>query len=118
MDGGCLIELRGLTKQKTHSLSVAPGSHHASGEPIRFCEPRGEIGRVDDPYDLDRAVQHTAVAIVVEHVWPAANRHRLRVAFAKVLLEHEVSPEQTSVILEVVMDVTGSDAILAFVMVS
>ena len=109
IDGRCIIELRGVTKKKTHTMSVAPGSTHNSGEPIRFCEPRGEIGRVDDPDDLDRAVQHTAVAILIEQVWPPANRHRLRLALAKVLLEHEMAPEQTIAILEIVMDVTGSD---------
>ena len=79
-DGRGLIELRGLTRSQMHTLSVAPGSSHVSGEPIRFCEPRGEIGRVDDPDELDRAVQHTAVAVVVARVWPAAQQHRLRVA--------------------------------------
>ncbi len=108
-DGRGLIELRGLTRSRMHTLSVAPGSSHVSGEPIRFCEPRGEIGRVADPDELDRAVQRTAVAVVVARVWPAAPQHRLRVALARVLLEHDVSPEHTMAILAVVMEVTGSD---------
>ena len=108
-DGRGLVELHGLTRSRIHTLSVAPGSSHVSGEPIRFCEPRGEIGRVDDPDELDRAVQHTAVAVVVARVWPAAQQHRLRVALARVLLEHDVSPEHTMAILAVVMEVTGSD---------
>ena len=77
MDDAVVIELRGLTRKKTHTLSVAPGSTHDSGEPIRFCEPRGEIGQVNDPDTLDRAVQFTALALLLTDVWPEENQDRL-----------------------------------------
>jgi hypothetical protein len=108
IDGKVILELRGITQKKTHTLSVAPGSTHKSGEPIRFCEPRGNIGRIEIPDDLDKAVQHAAVGIVILSIWPAENRHRLRVAFAKVLIEHDIPPTRTTEILEAVMHVTGS----------
>ena len=110
-DGTSLMALRGMTGAGQHSLSVAPGSRGPSGELIGFCEPRGEIGRIDDPDTLDRAVQHTAVAIVVGQVWPAAQPHRLLLAFATVLLEHEVPPAQALAILDAATDITGSDKV-------
>jgi hypothetical protein len=109
IDGNVILELRGITQKRTHTLSVGPGSTHTSGEPIRFCEPRGAIGRVENPSDLDGAVQHAAVGIVLLQVWPASNHHNLRLAFSKVLIEHGVSPERTTAILEAVMEATGSN---------
>lgn len=108
-DKKVIVELRGITKTKTHTLSVAPGSTHVSGEPIRFCSPRGAIGRVENPDDLDRAVQYAAVGIIIFQVWPANNRHNLRLAFAKVLLEHGISSDRTTAILKAVMEATDSD---------
>ena len=72
-----------------------------SGEPIRFCEV--VIGRAD-PDELDRAVR--------TRPWPSmrvapAQEHRLRVALERVRLVHDVSPEHTTAILAVVMEVTG-----------
>jgi len=109
IDGKVIIELRGITKKKTHTLSVAPGSTHESGEAIRFCEPRGEIGWVDDGNVLVIAVQHIAVGIVIASAWPASNRHNLRLAYAKVLHECGLSVEQIVALLEAVMEATGSD---------
>jgi hypothetical protein len=109
IDGNVILELRGITQKKTHTLSVAPGSTHESGEGVRFEEPRGDIGRVDTPEHLDTAVQHAAVGIVILQVWPANNRHRLRLAFAKVLLETGMASEKVAAILQAVMRVTGSD---------
>ena len=106
---GKSIELRGITQKKTHTLSVAPGSTHTSGEPIRFCEPRGGPGRVDVPDALDRAVQHAAVGIVILQVWPTSNRHRCRLAVSKVLLEYGIAEERVRAILEAVMEATDSD---------
>ncbi len=108
------IELRGLTKKNTYTLSVGPGSIWTSEdktqrEPIRFAEPRGDIGRVDNPDDLDRAVQEAAVGMAIGQVWPATNRHRLRLAFAKVLLEHGIAADRCRAVLEAVMAATGSD---------
>lgn len=109
-DGKVIDELRGITQKKTHTLSVGPGSTHSSGERIRFCEPRLQLGRVEVPEDLDRAVQHGAVGVVISRVWPSkGRRHDLRLAFAKVLMDHGISDERTQAILEVVMKETGSD---------
>ena len=110
IDGSMLIELRGITQKKTHSLSVAPGSTHESGEAITFREPVGPIGRVDKPDALDAAVQHAAVALVIYTIWPdKGSRHDLRLAFAKVLIDHGLSVERVRAILEAVMEATGSD---------
>jgi len=109
IDGKVIIELRGITLKKTFTLSVAPGSTHESGEPIRFCEPRGEIGWVEKPDDLDKAVQYAAVGIVIFGSWPANNRHKLRLAFAKILHEHGIAPDRIIAILEAVMEATKSD---------
>lgn len=108
-NGKAILELRGITQKKTHVLSVAPGSTHESGEAIRFCEPRGDIGLVDDAVAFDRAVQHAAVGIVLVHDWPASGRHNLRLAFAKVLHEHGLSPADSIALLEAVMEATGSN---------
>ena len=105
-----ILELRGVTKKGTHTLSVAPGSVHETGEPIRFSEGGGgAIGRVDNPADLERAVQHAAVGIVIYEAWPANSRHRLRLAFAKILDGHGLTADESVSILEAVMDATGSD---------
>ena len=109
VDGKVIVELRGITQKKTHTLSVGPGSTHASGEMIRFVEPLTAIGRVDDPTILDTYVQHAAIGVIIASVWPEKNRHNLRLAFAKVLLEVGISKERTTEILEVVMEATGSD---------
>lgn len=113
IDKKTILELRGLTQKQTHTLSVAPGStwvHEDKREPIRFCEPRTAIGRVENPEDLDLAVKHASIGIVIASVWPPkGNRHHLRLAFAKVLIEHLVSPDHSRDILEAVMAVTGSD---------
>ena len=113
IDGTTILELRGLTQKKTYSLSVGPGSTWINGdkhEPIRFCEPlNASIGRVEIPDVLDKGVQHAAVGILILQVWPPTNRHRLRLAFAKVLIEHGISPERSTAILEAVMEATGSD---------
>lgn len=109
VDGKTILELRGITQKKTHTLSVAPGSTHKSGEPIRFCEPRGDIGRVTAPDEFESKVQHAAVGIVILQVWPEKGRHRLRLAFAKVLLESGVAAEAATAILQAVMTATGSD---------
>lgn len=108
VDDKVILELRGVTSKGTHSLSVVPGSVHASGEPIRFCDPRGPIGVIDNPRDLALAVQHAAIGIVILQVWPAGGRHRLRLAFAKVLLQHELAPDVVTRILQAVMEATGS----------
>ncbi|HXG90323.1 MAG TPA: virulence-associated E family protein [Vicinamibacterales bacterium] len=108
-DGKVTLELRGITKKGTHTLSVAPGSTHSSGESIRFCEPRGNIGIVEKPEDLDVAVQQAAVGIVIAQVWPATGRHNLRLAFPKVLRAHGLTSEQCRAILEAVMVATGSN---------
>jgi hypothetical protein len=114
-DGKTLIELRGITQKGTYTLSCGPGSvwvdrnDKTKQEPIRFVEPLGEIGRVDDPASLDISVRHAAVGIVIQQVWPSSGRHNLRLAFAKVLLEHGLTPEQTTRLLEAVMEVTGSN---------
>ncbi len=109
LDGACLLELRGVTQKLTHTLSVGPGSVHTSGEPIRFVEPLTAIGRVDTPEELDTAVRHAAIAIIVTHAWPANNRHKLRLAFAKVLLEYGLPQPRVVALLEAVMEATGSD---------
>jgi hypothetical protein len=106
---GNIIELRGITRKKTHSLSVAPGSTHTSGEVIRFEEPLGNIGRGEDPTTLDRDVSDVAVAIVIAQDWPENNRHNLRLAYAKVLIENGVPQARAIAILEAVMEATGSD---------
>lgn len=106
---GNIIELRGITSKHTHSLSVGPGSTHATGERIRFEEPLGPIGRVENPDDLEGGVQHVAVAIIIMQDWPAAGRHNLRLAFAKILTEYNIPPARVIQILEAVMEATGSD---------
>ncbi len=107
-DGGMHVELRARTKKHTYSLSVAPGSVHPSGEPIRFLEPRGEIGRVDASV-LATAVQHLAIAFIIVTTWPGNHRHDLRLAYAKVLYEHGLTAGPIITLLEAVMDATGSD---------
>jgi hypothetical protein len=109
VDDGSTIELRGFTQKNTHTLSVGPGSTHTSGEPIRFVEPLGQPGYIAVPDDLDKGVQYAAVGIAIFQVWPTQNRHRLRLAFAKVLLEHGVPQERTTAILTAVMKATNSD---------
>lgn len=109
VDGKVILELRGVTQKKTHTLSVGPGSTHPSGEPIRFCEPRSAIGRIDNPDDFDRDVQYAAVGIVIGQAWPKTNRHHLRLAFPKVLHGHGLTAQHSTAILEAVMDATGSD---------
>jgi hypothetical protein len=81
-------------------------------EPVRFCEPRGDIGRVEDADAFAAAVQHAALGAVIAQVWPTevGNRHSLRLAFAKVLLERGLAAEHVIAILEAVMTATGSDA--------
>jgi hypothetical protein len=106
---GNIIELRGLSKMGTHTLSVAPGSTHKSSEKILFVEPLRKIGEIEDPEALDQGVRHVAVAIVVQQDWPASGRHNLRLAYAKVLIESGVPKEKVIEILEAVMEVTGSD---------
>ena len=103
-----IIEMRGITQKKTHTLSVAPGSTHETGEPIRFVEPIGDIGRIENPVELDSAVQYAAIGIVIADIWPEKNRHNLRLAFAKVLLEYGVPQKKVVAILEVVMAETSS----------
>lgn len=109
VDGKVIIELRGVTQKKTHTLSVGPGSTHPSGEAIRFVGPLGDIGRVEEPDALDIAVQHAAVGVVIAAAWPTQQRHNLRLAFAKVLLEHGVPRDRVVAVLEAVMRATGSD---------
>jgi hypothetical protein len=113
---GTIIELRGLTQKKTHTLSVGPGSTWVSEdktkhEPVRFCEPLTAIGRVEIPDVLDKGVQHAAVGIIIQQDWPTNTgyRHQLRLAFAKILIEHGISPERTTDILEAVMEATKSN---------
>lgn len=106
---GNIIELRGITSKHTHSLSVGPGSTHVSGERIRFEEPLGPIGRVENPDDLEVGVQHVAVAIIIMQDWPATGRHNLRLAFAKILTDYKIPEPKVVQILEAVMEATGSD---------
>lgn len=110
VDGKVIIELRGITQKKTHTLSVGPGSTHTSGEPIRFVEPLRDIGRVEDPEVLEQAVKHAAIGVIVATVWPAQQRHNLRLAFAKLLLEHGVPEPRVIAVLEAVMRATGSNS--------
>lgn len=109
VDGKVIIELRGITQKKTHTLSVGPGSTHTSGEVIRFVEPLTDIGRIENPDDLDVAVQHAAIGVIIAAQWPATQRHNLRLAFAKLLLEHGIKQERVVQILEVVMTATNSN---------
>lgn len=110
VDGKVIIELRGITQKKTLTLSVGPGSTHTSGEAIRFVEPVTSIGKVENAVEFDAAVQHAAIGILIATSWPASNRHNLRLAFAKLLLEYGISQERVIAILEIVMTVTSSDA--------
>jgi hypothetical protein len=109
VDGKVILEVRGITQKKTYTLSVAPGSTHTSGEAIRFVEPVGPIGRIEVPETLDTSARGAAVAVVIFRVWPAQNRHKLRLAFAKLLLEQGLTQDHTTAILEAVMEATHSD---------
>ncbi len=111
IDGKVSIELRSFTAKNTQTLSVGPGSTHESGEAIRFCEPRGNLGRVEIAADFSSAVQHAAVAIVILTTWPTkkGSRHDLRLAFAKVLHDHRIASKHIMAILKAVMHVTDSD---------
>lgn len=109
MDGKSILELRGITQKKTYTLSVGPGSIHTSGEPIRFDEPMGPIGRVDDGDNFEVLVQCAAIGIILAQSWPATGRHNLRLAFAKLFLEYGISKANSILLLESVMIVTGSD---------
>lgn len=95
VDRKVIIELRGITKKNTHTLSVGPGSTHESGEPSRFCEPLGLPGHVDEPAALKDSVRDAALGIVIAQVCPATNRHPLRLGFAKGLLTHGLLVERT-----------------------
>lgn len=119
LDGAMALELRGWTKKDTYTLSVAPGSTWVAKdeptrrEPIRFAEPRGDIGRVDaaDSAAFERAVQLAAAGIIITQVWPSHTgaRHSLRLAFANILLAHHLSEVEAIRLLEAVMVATGSD---------
>lgn len=109
VDGRVILELRGLTQKKTLTLSVGPGSIHESSEAISFVEPLAPLARVEESILLDEAVQHASVGIVIATAWPQQNRHNLRLAFAKVLLELGIPIERATHLLETVMHVTDSD---------
>jgi len=109
VDGKVIVELRGTTQKKTHTLSVAPGSTHSTGEPIRFVSPITPIGRIDTPSDLEEAVQHGAIGVIIASIWPEKNRHNLRLAFAKILLELGINKPRVIDILETVMAATDSN---------
>lgn len=108
--GKVAIELRGVTQKGTHTLSVSPGSTHESGETIRFCEPRGAIGRIESAEDFDLHVRIAAAAIAIVTAWPPqGRRHDLRLAFAKVLLGHGLNADCVEDVLRAVMVATDSD---------
>ena len=110
VDSKVIIELRGITQKKTHTLSVGPGSTHISGEQILFINPLGDIGRIETTDELDKAVQYAAIGVIIAAQWPTSQRHNLRLAFAKLLLEYGIVKDHVVRILVAVMKATGSDA--------
>jgi hypothetical protein len=98
--GKMLIELRGRTsKGRKFGQTVAPGSTHDSGEPIRFVEPLGTIARVDGA-PLDRAVQLAGIGLELLEIWPASGRHNFTLAIAGFLKASGLVAQDTRLVLE------------------
>ncbi|MBI4553520.1 MAG: AAA family ATPase [Candidatus Latescibacteria bacterium] len=108
IDGTMLVELRGLSQQKTPMQTLVPPSEHPSGERYTW-DAKGHPARVDAAILLN-ALEHMAACVLLARHWPSpGSRDVCAMALAGALKQAGWSEPDITWFIRTVAEIAGDE---------